>query len=164
MTTIYQQAKNIMDLEIVRYLSLIDATNGLAQIYREHLSDYETAILFAAGIASQIPPKNSDYADFLISEFNRKPAIAFDVENAVCAGVYLQARSFVKELFNEAFDLTKGFSEFDSQAIKNHPHLLPVFQNSLGLSKAQLKRKVGSVSDVSISKPASEKLVELLNS
>lgn len=164
MTTIYQQAKNIMDLEIVRYLSLIDATNGLAQIYREHLSDYETAILFAAGIASQIPPKNSDYADFLISEFNRKPAIAFDVENAVCAGVYLQARSFVKELFDEAFDLTKGFSEFDSQAIKNHPHLLPVFQNSLGLSKAQLKRKVGSVSDVSISKPASEKLVELLNS
>ncbi len=164
MTTIYQQAKNIMDLEIVRYLSLIDATNGLTQIHPEHLSDYETAILFAAGIASQIPPKDSNYADFLISEYNRKPALAFDIENAVCAGVYLQARSFVKELFDEAYNLTKGFSEFESKTIKNHPYLLPVFQNSLGLSKAQLKRKVGNVSDISISKPGSEKLSELLNS
>ena len=164
MTTVYQQAKNIMDLEIVRYLSLIDATKGLTQIHHEHLSEYETAILFAAGIASQLPLRDNNYADFLISEYNRKPAIAFDVENAVCVGVYSKLRPFLKELFDEAFNLTKGFSEFESKAIKNHPHLLPVFQNSLSLSKAQLKRIVGSASDVSISKPASEKLSELLNS
>lgn len=164
MTSIYQQAKKIMDLEIARYLSLIDATNGFTQIYPEHLSDYQTATLFAAGIASQLPSKDSNYEDYLVSEFNRKSAIKFDIEIGVCKGVYLKLRPFMQELFDEAFSLTKGFSEFDSISIKDRPYLLPVFQNSLGLSKAQLKRKVGSVSDVSISKPASEKLCELLNS
>ena len=84
------------------------------------------------------------------------------IENAVCTGIYSKLRPFLKELFDEAFNLTKGFSEFNSNAIKERPHLLPVFQNSLGLSKAQLRRQVGSVSDISISKPASEKLSELL--
>jgi hypothetical protein len=163
MTTIYQQAQSLMDLEIARYLTLIENTHGLSQINSEHLVDYETAILFAAGISSQVPPRESQYADFLISEYNRKSAITFDIENAVCFGVYLKLRAFIEDLFNEALEITNGFSEFSSKAIKENPHLLPVFQNSLNLSKAQLKRQIGSISDTSISKPASEKLSELLS-
>jgi hypothetical protein len=163
MTTIYQQAQSLMDLEIARYLALIENTQSLSQVYPEHLTDYEIAILFAAGISSQIPAEDSQYADFLVSEYNRKSAISFDVENAVCFGVYLKLRSFIKDLFDEALDLTDRFSKFSPEIIKENPHLLPVFQNSLNLSKAQLKRKVGSISDISISKPASKKLSELLN-
>ena len=163
MTTIYQQAQSLMDLEIARYLALIENTHGLSQVTSEHLVDYETAILFAAGISSPIPPEESQYADFLISEYNRKSAISFDVESAVCFGVYLKLRSFIEDLFDEALALTNGFSEFFPETIKENPHLLPVFQNSLNVSKAQLKRQVGSVSDTSISKPASEKLSELLS-
>ncbi|MDY6782637.1 MAG: hypothetical protein SW833_08850 [Cyanobacteriota bacterium] len=155
MTSIYRQAQNSMNLEIARYLSLIEATNGFSQIDLHHLSERETAVLFAAGIASQIPSDEKNYAEFLLSEYNRKSAVNFDIENAVCVGIYRKLRPFVEKLFDEAFSLTEGFSEFDAEVIRSNPHLLPVFQNSLKLSKAQLKRQVGSISDTSISKPAS---------
>ncbi len=164
MNTIYQQAQKLMKLEIERYLSLINSTHGLSQVHPEHLADYETAVLFASGITSSIPPEDSNYAEFLVSEYNRKSAISFDIESAVCFGVYSKLRPFIKELFDESFFLTEGFSVFNPKTIKANPHLLPVFQNALNQSKAQLKRRVGSVSDTSISKPASEKLAELLDS
>jgi hypothetical protein len=58
---------------------------------------------------------------------------------------------------------TENFSVFTPAFINKNPHLLPLFQHLSGIfSKAALKTQVGSVSDNSISKPASVRLATLL--
>ncbi len=162
MKTIYQCAQEAIGLEISRYLELVEVSDAFANIQVSHIHDFDTAVLFAAGIDSIIPNKNSDFADYLVSEFKRKSAVQFDVENAVCVGVYHKIRPHAKALYDKANEITVGFQEFSGEIIKSHPYLLPVFQNILKYSKAQLRKKVGSASDTSIAGPASVKLAELL--
>jgi hypothetical protein len=162
MKTIYQMAQVAMDLEIARYLELLKATDGLASIKKSDLESSETSLLFAGGIGSDIPQDCDDVPQFLIAENNRKSAISFDVETAVCIGVYSSIRPHAKDLYLAAKQETNNFTTFDADNIKEKPHLLPVFQSTLKLSKSQLKKKVGSVSDNSISGPASIRLAEQL--
>ncbi len=162
MKTIYQVAKDLMRVEIDRYLYLAEVSDGFKQIEKKHLKDYGTALLFSAGIDSQIDVNENNY-EYLINDFKRKPAVLFDIENAVCVGVYLQIRPYIKELYAKAVDITDGFRIFNPIDIKNNPYLLPVFQSILKYSKSQLKKKVGSVSDNLISNPASIKMAKLLS-
>ena len=152
-----------MDDEIEKYLKLIEISNAFANIEEKHLSDFDTALLFAGGIGSNIPNECPNNAAFLIAEYKRKAALDFDVETAVCIGVYSKLRPYAKELFDKASSLTKGFKQFDPAEIKAHPYFLPVFQNILKLSKSQLLKKVGSISDLSISGPASIRLVNFMS-
>lgn len=163
MKTIYQFARVAMDDEIERYLNLIEVSNAFSNIEEKHLSDFDDALLFAGGISSNIPNGCSSIPAFLIAEYERKSALDFDVEAAVCTGVYSRIRPHAKELFDEAFSLTKGFKQFNPVEIKDHPYLLPVFQNILKFSKAQLIKKIGSISDSSISGPASIRLADILS-
>ena len=162
MKTIYQVAQEAMRVEIDRYLYLADVTDGFKQVEEHHLQDNDTALLFSAGIDSQIEVKKENYK-LLINDFKRKPAILFDIESAVCVGVYSQIRPYVRKLYASAADLTDRFTKFEPVTIKQNPHLLPVFQNILKYSKSQLKKKVGSVSDNLISNPASIKMAKLLS-
>lgn len=164
MKTIYQMAQVAMDLEIKRYLKLLSDTNGLTSIRKTDIESIETSLLFAGGIGSDIPTDCTDVAQFLIAENNRKAAISFDVETAVCMGVYSSIRPYAQALYLEAKQETSDFSNFEPEVIKRSPHLLPVFQSTLKVSKSQLQKKVGSVSDVSISGPASIRLANLLTS
>lgn len=164
MKTIYQMAQIAMDLEIARYLELLKATNGLTSISELSLNSTETASLFSGGIGANIPDNCSDIPKFLISENERKSAIIFDIETAVCIGVYNSIRPHAQELYLSAKDETDNFTVFVPENIKKNPHLLPVFQSTLKLSKSLLKKKVGSVSDISISGPASIRLAEQLQS
>lgn len=163
MNTIYQFAQVAMDDEIAKYLKLIEISNAFANIKEVHLADYDTALLFAGGIGSSIPKECANSAAFLIAEYERKTALDFDVETAVCIGVYSKMRPYAKVLFDGASSLTDGFKVFNSEKIKTHPYFLPVFQNILRFSKAQLIKKIGSVSDLSISGPASIRLANLLS-
>ena len=163
MKTIYELAQEAMDTEIARYLDLIEKSDGFSSLKVEHLSNHETALLFAGGIEANIPVDCDDVGDFLINEHARKSAIDFDVETAVCVGVYNAIRPHSKELYDAAVEETSSFTEFNHASIKAKPYLLPVFQSVLKLSKSQLKRKVGSVSDSSISAPASKRLAESLS-
>lgn len=164
MKTLYQKAQEAMNIEISRYLDLIRVSNGFSNLKATHLSDPKTALLFAGGIGvmDQENSNHNEYTNFLINEFNRKIAIPFDVENAVCLGVYQTIRPYIEELFNQAEEITNQFTEFEPQIIKNNSYLLPIFQNILGYTKSQLKRKFGSISDNQISVPASEKLANSL--
>lgn len=162
MKTIYQMAQIAMDEEIARYLDLSEKTDGLTSIDKKHLVDPKTALLFAGGIDSVIPDGCLDIPEFLLAENARKSAITFDVETAVCIGVYNSIRPHAKELYEAASAATNKFTSFNPDTIKDNPFLLPVFQSTLKLSKAQLKKKVGSVSDASISGPASIRLAEQL--
>lgn len=155
-------AQVAMDSEIARYLELLKNTDGLTSIKSSDLESSETSLLFAGGIGSNIPEGCDDVPQFLISERERKSAINFDVETAVCIGVYNSIRPHAQALYAAAKEETNNFSNFDPEKIKEKPYLLPVFQSTLKLSKSQLKKKVGSVSDSSISGPASIRLAEQL--
>lgn len=160
--TIYQVAQISMREQIDIYLELTKSTSGLSNISPESLSKPETAHLFSFGIGSQIPSGCMDAAKFLIAEFERKSAVSFDVETAICTGVYLALRGHATQLYEAAAKLTSDFSQFDEKSVKEHPYLLPVFQNALKVSKAQLQKKVGSASDTSVSRAASGKIATLL--
>jgi len=163
MQTIYELATEAMNLEISRYLAFLKATDSMTSLDESNLTDNKVVNMFATGINSRIPDDCRDVPKFLISEYARKSAIAFDVEAAVCLGVYNSIRPHAKTLYKNARDLTDGFTVFTDTKIKENPHLLPVFQSILKLSKSQLKKKVGSVSDITISKPASVKLCRILS-
>jgi hypothetical protein len=162
MQTVYQVAQDAMNVQIAHYLELIKATEGLANIEEQHLAEPAVAMLFAAGIDTSIPEDFEDAPRFLIAEFKRKPAVLFDVEVAICAGVYSVLREHAIQLYRVAAALSANFSKFDPATLKANPHVLPILQNALRLSKALLKKKVGSVSDNAISGAASKRLaVEL---
>jgi len=155
-------AQIAMDEEIARYLDLLECTDGLSSIKESHIKLAKTAQLFAGGIDSVIPSDCQNPPEFLIAEYARKAAITFDVETAVCIGVYNSIRPHAKELYLAAKKETSDFTSFPAAEIKAKPYLLPVFQSTLKLSKSQLKKKVGSVSDNTISGPASIRLADLL--
>ncbi|HDN25793.1 MAG TPA: hypothetical protein ENG03_01590 [Thioploca sp.] len=162
MKTIYQLAKEAMTVEIERYLNLLNLSNGLENVQEAHLLELDTAKLFAAGIGVEFLENDSDLAKKLIEERRRKSAVPFDVEQAVTMGVYNKVRLHVITLFEVAEQLTNGFTTFDTDTLHQNSVLLPIFQNILALSKAQLKKKVGAVSDTGFSKPSAARLAELL--
>lgn len=162
MKTIYQLAKEAMNLEIERYLNLLNLSNGLENVQAAHLSELDTAKLFAAGISVEFSSHETDLAKKLIEERKRKSAVPFDIEQAITMGVYNKVRLHVATLFETAQQLTNGFTTFDTDTLHQNSALLPVFQNILALSKAQLKNKIGAMSDTNLSKPGATRLAELL--
>ena len=78
------------------------------------------------------------------------------------ASVYRKVREHVSSLFDMAEDLTEHFTKFEPAILFNNPELLPIFQNLLNLSKSQLVKKIGSISDTAISKPGTRRLADLL--
>ena len=143
---------------------MLNLSNGLENMREEYLSEPDTAKLFAAGIGAKLLENDSYFAKQLIAERQRKSAVPFDVEHAVTVGVYNQIRPYAATLFDTAEKLTNSFTTFDANTLHQTPVLLPVFQNLLTLSKAQLKKKIGAVSDTGFSKSSAERLAVLLKS
>ncbi|MEI6441929.1 MAG: hypothetical protein WCO29_02050 [Nostocales cyanobacterium ELA583] len=162
--TVYQKADEAMRVEIKRYLALAETTAGFSYVDTELLSDPLDRLMFAAGIGVHIADPNIIDPAYLVAEWSRKRAVAFDVERSVTNGVYRLIRSFSEELYIATDTLTNGFTRFEAEALFNNSHLLPIFQHLAGIfSKANLKREVGTVSDTGFSKPASERLARLLS-
>jgi len=163
MQTIYELATEAMGVEIARYLTFLKSSNAMMSLSEDCFADHATELMFAAGINSHVPNDCDNTPKYLVSEHHRKSALTFDVEAAVSTGVYNSIRPHAKALYEKASKSTPEFTSFSDEAIKENPHLLPVYQSILKLSKSQLKKKVGSVSDLKISKPASVKLCALLS-
>ena len=158
-STLYQ----IADAEIRRciesYLALVKATSGLSNIGAEQLADDRTRCIMLAGlgITSALTP------DKAAEEWRRRQAIPFELETAITHGVYRDIRKRAAELLDSLEISTKGYTEFDPSFIYANAHMLPILQHLAGVfSKSALKKEIGSVSDTSISKPASERLAVLL--
>lgn len=162
MDTIYNRATKEINHEIAIYLDLVKESNAFRNLNPELLKDIEIARLFANGIGVDIPPDALDYPLWLISEYERKIAVKFDIENAVTNGVYRKVREYVSTLYDQADVVTRNFTDFNEIILLTNPEILPILQNLLGLSKAQLIKKVGSVADTGMSKPAARRLSELL--
>ena len=102
-------------------------------------------------------------SDQAVEEWKRRQALKFDTETAVTFSVYRNIRQVGTIFFEKAYEITDGFQSFSSESIYNHSYLLPIFQHLSGIfSKSALKKQIGSVSDTSISRPASERLAKLL--
>lgn len=158
--TLYQIAMDEMNHSIAIYLSLVEKTNGLTNVTIDSLENNETRCLFLAGFG--VTNRDLSRQD-AFEEWKRRQALKFDLESAVTFLVYRNIRKVSNDFFNEAKEITDNFSSFKPEIIHQNSHLLPIFQHLSGtFSKSLLRKEVGSVSDKSISKPASERLAKFL--
>jgi hypothetical protein len=158
-STLYKIADVEIRKAIESYLKLVRATNGLANISLSDLADERARTIFLAGLGV----REEMTEELALEEWKRRQAIPFELETAIAAGVYRDIRKAGAEFLNSMELETKNFTVFTPTFIKMNPHLLPLFQHLGGIfSKAALKTHVGSVSDNSISKPASIRLAKLL--
>ena len=158
-STLYKIADIEIRKAIESYLRLVRATNGMAKISLSDLAEERTRTILLAGLGV----RDEMSAEAALEEWKRRQAIPFELETAIAAGVYRDIRKAGVEFLNTMEMETQGFTAFTPAFINKNPHLLPLFQHLSGIfSKAALKTHIGSVSDNSISKPASARLAKLL--
>ena len=158
--TLYQIADAEIRKCIESYLAIAKATDGLATITPEDVRDERARTILLAGLHA---PNTEMTPEQVSEEFKRQRAVPFDLEAAITFGVYRNIRQCGLRFLDFVEAKTRHFTTFEPDFIKENPYLLPVFQHLSGVfSKSALKKQVGSVSDVSISKPASLRLSALL--
>lgn len=161
--TLYGIAMDAIKDYIEIYLPLASATHGFSVVESSHAATFAQRMIILGGINSPLDPSTSSPAE-VVAEWERMRAIPFDVENGVTKGVYVQLRSRSENLLDELERVSKGFMEFPPEYIVSNPHMLPILQRLANISsKAELKRKIGSVSDNAVSPKAAIKLSALLN-
>jgi len=159
-TTLYQLADTEMRACIAAYLLLAEKTSGLSKITKEVVADGRSRTILLAGLGSTSLDLDAAGA---VEEWKRRQAIPFDIETGVSFSVYRNIRAKGLEILNELEDLTDGFTQFDPALLNQKPYFLPLLQHLAGVfSKANLKKIIGSASDVSISKPAAQRLAAYL--
>jgi hypothetical protein len=161
-STLYRIANAEIRSCISTYLELMEATRGLTNVTPENLEDERVRTIVLAGLGVQISTRRPS-REAAHEEWQRRQAVPFDSEAAITTGVYKNIRARSAALLDYVEVQTDGFQTFDPNFINKNPYLLPIFLHLSGIfSKAALKRIVGSVSDNSISRPASIRLAELL--
>jgi len=160
MATLYQLADAEIRHCIKEYLQLAEQTLGLTNVEQQHIDTPRKAIILLAGLNASIEKLDPE---FVVSEWARRKAVPFDVETGITNGVYNSIRGAGEEYLAQVKIGSSGYSNWPSEFINSNPHTLPILQHLSGIfSKAALKKHVGSVSDNSISKPASQRLSALL--
>lgn len=160
MPTLYQLANKEFRACVSAYLELADQTNDLSSVSVEAVDSDRKAKILLAGLNVHGGEATAEHA---VDAWARRRAIPFDIETGIAAGVYNNVRDAGKEFFEEVRVSTKDFHEWDPAYINANPHVLPILQHLSGIfSKAALRKRVGSISDNSISMPAAERLSLLL--
>jgi len=158
--TLYQIADAGIRGCIESYLKLTKSTNGLATVTPNDVQDERTRTILLAGLGASdfdVTPEEAS------EERKRRQAVPFDLEAAITFGVYRNIRQCGLRFLDFVEKETNQFTTFEPTFIQTNSYLLPIFQHLSGVfSKSALKKQVGSVSDVSISKPAAIRLSELL--
>lgn len=160
METIYQNATRLMNIAIAKYFEIVELT--------KNFSDFSNPVLNEDRVYKQIllSGKHIEFEDSLVlqKEMMRVEKIPFNIEDGVSAYVYQEARKHIKDLLEVAKDKSNNYSNISDESIKDNPYLLPIWQSVLAIpSKSHVKKLFGSVSDVSISGPASKKISEFAN-
>jgi hypothetical protein len=159
--TIYEIASASMRKCIQTYLALAKSTSGFSNVREADFDDPIGKVILLAGKGADTKIHGSGNA---LLEWSRREALPFDVEAGVSFGVYADARKRGDGLFSLADKITNGFTTFPADEIAKHPYLLPIWQHLSGVfSKAALKKKIGSVSDANVSRPAAKRIAEMLS-
>lgn len=162
MKTLYAYANEIMNLSIEKYLETARQTENFCIFTEEVLQDIDVREMLLAGKGLDVRECTPNEC---LKELSRVTAIQFDVERGVTYYVYKNSRNYIQQLLKEAEKISSGFKNVKSEDLKNMPYLLPIWQAVLRVgSKAQLKKVFGTVSDNTISKPASVKIADFANS
>ncbi|MFM2063858.1 MAG: hypothetical protein RLZZ507_3529 [Cyanobacteriota bacterium] len=163
-STLYAIAMDFMKGYIDVYLKLANETKGFAVVEAKDAQDYEQKLIILTGINSTLDPQSATAND-VVQEWQRRQAIIFDVESSITKGVYIKMREVAQNLINELRIATNNFQFFETEYINKNPRMLPIFQRLINVrSKSELKKRIGNVSDNSISKPAAKRLSDILNS
>lgn len=158
----------IADAEIRRciqnYLELTQITNNLSNIDLKVFEEERKQTILLAGLGFYANNLNVNIsANEAYEEWSRRQVIPFDVETAITFSVYRNLRQRGIDILNYVEKETNGFTDFLPDFIQKNPYTLPILQHLSGIfSKSTLKKQIGSVSDTSISKPASQRLSKLL--
>lgn len=161
--SLYALATDAMKDCISIYLDLVEKTKNFNHMRTEYFQNSKARVIFIGGLSS---PMSAEAAtpESVLQEWERMRAVPFDVESAITRGVYILLRKRTAELLDELAEATDGFLNFDANYISENPRMLPVLQRLAGIgSKAELKRKIGSVSDTAVSARAAERLAGILN-
>ncbi|HLO86807.1 MAG TPA: hypothetical protein VK203_17650 [Nostocaceae cyanobacterium] len=161
-STLYAVAMESIKKYIKIYLDLAKETKGFAVVEVQHIQTYEHKLIILAGISSNLDAVKVS-AEAVVQEWERRQALIFDVEKSVTQGVYLKMREVAGEMITQLRQSTNDFQDLDVNYIQQNPQMLPILQRLANIrSKSELKKQIGSVSDNSISKTASEKLLNLI--
>ena len=162
-STLYALAGKAMKEYIDVYLSLSRTTSSFTNVEAKDSRDFVQKLIILAGINSPLDPDSVDSHE-VVQEWQRMRAVPFDVESAVTKGVYIQLRSRTEDLLTELGEATQDYRNFNATYISANPHMLPILQRLADISsKAELKRRIGNVSDNTVSMRAATKLAEILN-
>jgi len=160
---LYALADRVMRRYIKVYLEMARTTKGFTNVEQMNLPDFEQKAILLGGIGSPLDPASVS-SERAAEEWLRMQAVPFEVERAVTKGVYIKLRRRVEVLVEKLEQTTASFMEFDPAFISSSPHFLPILQRLAGISsKAELKRRIGNVSDNAVSAAAAERLAEILN-
>ncbi len=159
--SLYSVAREEMNRLIEVYLEMAEKTSGFTVPAIEVLATEDQRRIVLGGLGS---PLSADQEPArVLAEWSRMQAVPFSAEEAVTRGVYVALEEAVEGLLTDLSSRSKGFTEFSAELIAESPSFLPVFQRLLNVSsKSKLKELVGSVSDNSISKPASQRIADQL--
>jgi hypothetical protein len=161
--TLYDIAREEMQRLIDRYLTLAEASDGLAAVEAGSIKTVDERRILLAGLGAK-EDAGVVSADFVAEEVRRRSAVPFDVERAITTGVYMVLREVAEEWLNKLSSETDAFTKLDAAYIRAHPAWLPLFMRIAGVfSKAELKRRIGSATDRQISAPAAAKLARLVH-
>lgn len=159
--SLYSVAAEEMNRLIEVYLEMAEKTSGFVVPTIEVLATEDQRRIVLGGLGS--PLSADEEPARVLAEWSRTQAVPFSAEEAVTRGVYVALEEAVEGLLTGLSSRSKGFTEFSAELIAENPSFLPVFQRLLNVSsKSKLKELVGSVSDNSISKPASRRIAEQL--
>jgi hypothetical protein len=146
------------------YLRLVEETANFQKVTPASLGSPDERTILLAGIRSNLNPFTSTPEE-AAEEWERRRAIPFDIETSVTTGLYFRLRGVAGEYFDALREATSNFRAFDATFIQANPHFLPLLQHVGRFpSKSKLKVEIGSVSDISISRPAAERLAAYLTS
>jgi len=161
--TLYALAMDAIKDCISIYLGLAEQTKNFNALSVDQLKTEKERVVVLGGIGSQLDHQKASPQDVL-REWEHTRAVPFDVESAITKGVYLLLRERTSELLTELEKATEGFMHFTPGYISENPRMLPVLQRLANIpSKAELKKRIGSVSDNVVSARAAERLADILN-
>ncbi|AOT44066.1 hypothetical protein [Enterobacter ludwigii] len=159
--TIYEFAQAEMNLLVNAMLELAERTGNFINPPTEIWSDHVSTEMLLCGKGYHI----DDIAELPSFEnaWVARLAFPFSIETAATGSLYRRIESFTDDLISTAYQESNNFQNIQPVWIKENPQFLPVYMHVAGsFSKQELRKRIGSASDNSISKPASEKIAAML--
>jgi len=160
-TTIYEFAQTEMNSIVLAMLELAERTGNFINPPAKTWDDLSSAEMLLCGKGCHIDDiKNLPSFE---NAWLARAAFPFSIETAATGSLYRRIQLFTDELIANAYAQSDNFTNINAAWIRENPQFLPIYMHVAGsFSKQELRKRIGSASDNSISKPAAEKIFAML--